>query len=714
MTCTSDYRQLVLFDCDNGRHILFTDFATLVMLIPSTCEYHVFWNDCKVSKFYNLSLLLKEFPQIHLHPSYSKDTPNTKHSTLSNYLLDHVDEFSFILLVHGRDRCYEEVFQCVTQEYGRDKLALLEIEIPFDRYIGQIIARLNTEQVNYNATNCLEEYPSTSDLIHYDTTQAYHSEWTTVKRLTKQKQTSLDIRYNDVDHGKIVTLSTEDRVQDDLEETNTARKRIFQRRPIHISKSKGISSEHLHYCAQCQNRFESIVKYPQHPIISHSTSTPHASIEKSNRFLEHKRILKFNQKVKHNVTTSIIGKKYYCPFCPRKFSSARNWDRHIDGMHANFSSFSRNKVSNYLQMLSAMAEDQTETTEKPIGLSKRVACWECSRKCNAENRLNHYIDEHGTALQFKVTEISNLYSGRNTTVRNLIRNERLILNTRINVFKCWECNALLQCGVGLLIHFMKMHTNFRIKQTNDPSRELRYQLAIAQERLAVVQEKVIPKTKSHNHAQKSSKSRRLDASSEHRRIRHRTSSNQRILSENSRQIAKQSTSGEISSPHCFLSTTFHEIQSGPNIYFNIKHVKSNLSKRMKPFKLASSRPVVMANAPKLTNRQSSPRSVKWFPCWKCSRKFIATTDRVNHFINKHGLSLRSKIIELSCQNSNRTTGVPCTVNSAKPSFGCWKCTKKFTSHGGVLSHFILKHLNSILCSDEDPSSLPENRLAMVP
>jgi hypothetical protein len=145
-----EYRQLVVFDCDNGQLSIFSDDLTCAALILPNFEYHIFWNDLNVPMFQKLKFSLKRFHQIYLKPNYSKQIATKPDSRLVNFIHEHIDEFEFILIVHGHDRCYKEIFQYVINVYGRHKIVLLEIIDPYSQNIYKILMQRQVEHAVSN------------------------------------------------------------------------------------------------------------------------------------------------------------------------------------------------------------------------------------------------------------------------------------------------------------------------------------------------------------------------------------------------------------------------------------------------------------------------------------------------------------------------------------------------------------------------------------
>jgi hypothetical protein len=97
----SEYRLLILFDCDGGRANLFDD-RTILDQIPSNCECYLFWNKDSKVVTYKLNQL-RNNARIHLCPSCLPNSKNSADAKLIYFLGKLVDSFPFIFIVHGDD-----------------------------------------------------------------------------------------------------------------------------------------------------------------------------------------------------------------------------------------------------------------------------------------------------------------------------------------------------------------------------------------------------------------------------------------------------------------------------------------------------------------------------------------------------------------------------------------------------------------------------------
>ena len=692
MACRFEYPSLVIFDCDDGRFNLFVDHMQFVNLIISTCECHVFWNDRKIFMFDHLSFISKQFPQIHLHPSYAETASITTYSIIETFLSSRIEEFSSVRLVHGKNYCYEEIFEWIMEKYGPYKLELLQIDTPYERFIQRYIEGTYTQRFE-QAANCNfigfpEIFPRTNNLGYYDAIRIYLAERTALKRLRKCKQKSLTIFYQDLHHDKV------------------------------LSKSEMIFLESLCYCLQCQSSFTSAIEYSQHHCAVHNISMPFALIQKSTSYLQH-------EKTKNTFISGSLTEKLACPFCSSKFTSVRNWDKHIDGNHNEHNLFSETEVLNYLRMLLKMAIKQTETTKPMLDLSERIACWECSRNFSPEDRLNHYIDKHGTALRSKVIKVSNLYSNYRTAARDPVDHKKFLSNSRRDIFKCWECDEILQCDAHLLIHFLEMHTSFHLNQAIDPSRALRYRLALAQEQFAMPKRNIASTASLDDYLPSSTTLKHTDTSAKDRYIKYGAFSAAVVNSSTDYYHTKQTSIKTViklikkllpsatSVSHPSLLPIYLDIKFGPGYYLDVKSMYSCVSSlNKKSSDLSDGSSTESSDEQTLAYSEYRSKRKRTFSCWECYGKFVTTCARMIHFISKHAVSIHSKIIELS-HHHNSIEVVRDEMDENKPLFRCWKCPKTCTSHEGIYNHLIANHMKSILDTNSDPLRQLENRLAAM-
>jgi hypothetical protein len=146
---TSSYSQLILFDCDGGRASLFND-QTIVSQLPSNCECYLFWNKDSHTVTDNLNRLSNN-PQIHLCPSFLQNSKNSADGKLIYFLGKLVEDFPFIVIVHGNDNIYNEVVEAVVHDYNRQKIEQKKIPYPNSQALQDLFMQLRSrnEQNNY-------------------------------------------------------------------------------------------------------------------------------------------------------------------------------------------------------------------------------------------------------------------------------------------------------------------------------------------------------------------------------------------------------------------------------------------------------------------------------------------------------------------------------------------------------------------------------------
>ena len=519
--------------------------------------------------------------------------------------------------------------------------------------------------------------------------------------------------------------STEKAIKHDFQESNLAYEEGSVDRSVSFSKPKIISLEHLHYCAQCENIVESVMEYLQYLFVPHNISVQLIMIRKLMSIVKAKTIFKSDRKAENKIITGINVNKLRCPFCSRIFTSIRNWDRHIDREHAKYDSLTKTQRTNYINMLSAMVKYNRELIESTVDPDERVACWECARKFYMEDRLNHYIDKHGAALQLKVKELSKMYSDQRKNAQNPIQNVISMINSKKYCFECWECNEKLECETHLLIHFLHIHTNFRLKQTTDPFRKLRYVLAIAQEQLTMTQKNVISTVVPKRRARRSTKPQ-LVCTSIYDDVNHTALlelivklslnylTHRSISIIRRKKAANNSAYNETSLSHRSL---YLEITFGPKYCLNVRYFHPESPQNIKLSNPFHNHPIATVNSQRRTDNTYESEPMEVFPCWKCSKIFQTTVDRFSHFIHKHVSLCQSSTNPLSNQASISTVATKKSMRSRqvinirpRKSQKCWRCLTKHTSNADLIIHFVQQHASFILYSEIDPSSILQNQI----
>lgn len=233
MTSSSSHRQLVLFDCDDGRLSLFKNHKKYLSRIPSNCECYIFWNDFKFPVYKRFKLLLQKYSYMHLCPYYCK-TNDLHKSNLLFYLDKLMSKFSFILLVHGDDRSYKSVFKRIRKQYGDEKIELKVIDYPFSQHLPHIIGRLQVENRQYTLNKSpkklffngwlkhrRESLLSNRVWINDNNPLPYaYEEYTNFKYIRKRKQKNLEIYYHNISLYGTTLISAVLDLSDQDEEDN--------------------------------------------------------------------------------------------------------------------------------------------------------------------------------------------------------------------------------------------------------------------------------------------------------------------------------------------------------------------------------------------------------------------------------------------------------------------------------------------------------------
>jgi hypothetical protein len=234
MSVSSIYRQLVLFDCDDGRLSLFKDHKIYLPRLPSNCECYVFWNDLKLPVYKKLNFILSKYSHIHPRPSYCQHMDNSSNSDLLSLLDKLICKFSFVLLVHSDDQSYMNVFKRVTEQYGNEKLELKAINKPFSHHLPHILTRLRQKCREYNYHEYLKRLSSKKQLAHERRSVFSNSIWnlnmscipydieqnTNFKRLIKRKQKRLNIDFLNTRLCTPTSFSAQSDVAEEYEQDN--------------------------------------------------------------------------------------------------------------------------------------------------------------------------------------------------------------------------------------------------------------------------------------------------------------------------------------------------------------------------------------------------------------------------------------------------------------------------------------------------------------
>lgn len=207
MVSSTKFRQLVLFDCNEGRLSIFKEHEKYLSQIPPNCECYIFWNDLKFPVFKNLQWVLRNYSRIYYCPSYRQQIDSSSNPDLLSFLDKSIIHFSFVLLVHGSNQSYRADCARVIQEYGNEKIKLQEIRKPFSHHLRYVIRRLRKKHRAYNHQEYLKGCNSNEQLKHKnrsfllnnicDDDNPHDPDAAQVKiyfkRLTKRKQKDLKI-----------------------------------------------------------------------------------------------------------------------------------------------------------------------------------------------------------------------------------------------------------------------------------------------------------------------------------------------------------------------------------------------------------------------------------------------------------------------------------------------------------------------------------------
>jgi hypothetical protein len=142
-------------------------------------------------------------------------------------------------------------------------------------------------------------------------------------------------------------------------------------------------------------------------------------------------------------------------------------------------------------------------------------------------------------------------------------------------------------------------------------------------------------------------------------------------------------------------------------HLNIKHAESNLYTNTDRLNVIDNQPMMTKDQIKTTAHTKD--HVEKICCWKCTRNFKTTSDRLKHFIHKHATSVRSKILELSTPVPSSVAVVENVLSNATTG----NSTKKILSDENLIDHFVEKHAHSILSTDIDPSSILQDQIVMA-
>ena len=118
--------------------------------MPSNCQCYLFWNKDSDTITKSLSELYTR-SGFYPCPSYLEHSKNSADGNLLYCLGKLVDHFSFILIIHGNDKIYNEIIETVNTDYGNKKIADKHIPRPSTKDLQGIFREAqqrNLEQGN--------------------------------------------------------------------------------------------------------------------------------------------------------------------------------------------------------------------------------------------------------------------------------------------------------------------------------------------------------------------------------------------------------------------------------------------------------------------------------------------------------------------------------------------------------------------------------------
>ncbi len=228
------YRQLVLFDCDDGRLSLFKNHDQYLSKIPGNCECFIFWNDLKFPVYKKLERILRKYSHIHLCPTYREQTDDSCTSDLLFYLDKLITKFSSVLLVHGDGHAYRKVFKHLTEQYGTAQMGTKTINKPFSQHLPDILKQLRAKNRESRHQEYFKSLFSKDQLKHgrrsffptsmwnYENNRLPYDfeEITNFKRIVKRKQKNLGIYFYNARLYRTTQFTAEFDVDDQYEQND--------------------------------------------------------------------------------------------------------------------------------------------------------------------------------------------------------------------------------------------------------------------------------------------------------------------------------------------------------------------------------------------------------------------------------------------------------------------------------------------------------------
>lgn len=446
-----------------------------------------------------------------------------------------------------------------------------------------------------------------------------------------------------------------------------------------------------------------------------------------------------------NQSQSKCMRTIYCWQCNKKYHYNEDRVQHFVACHFTLYPSTHNALEVYLKSYHVPIVNQLSDLKAISNKSsKSFKCWKCDKQLQSQNgRLYHFIQKHArtvlsintdpsdilkrqieivkkqvvaidkdnsvstTAMQCATNELSIGPSHEIKTKQTQVKTVELTYTRSDKVRFCPQCNKKFR-STGIF----KKHINAKHFRT--------------------ISDKIASKTESHS-------GRTILPQEKLGSVEYVTNNayNPFICSQYPEQIevtansiGHHSSNNHVESTLSALYTETENIeQRGKSVVLSIEcprctQIFESITTRDNHYKakhlLPESHTSMAAPAYiKTTKDLSDP--IQRFACWQCRRKFASANIRLDHFLRKHAIPLRSKMLELSYHGSNHrkvaqmlTDNAERPIPSAKRLLRCWQCvTKKFHSERRFLSHFASKHCSSILSTDTDPSSYLENQLILA-
>ncbi|CAF4812850.1 unnamed protein product [Rotaria socialis] len=473
---------------------------TLAAFIPSYYECYIFWNDFKTSMFTTLCSSLQLFPHIHLSPNYCEQITLVPDSNLVNFAHEHINEFTYILIVHGNDRCYEEIFRSVTNQYGQNKIRLLEIVEPYNEHIQKILIHFQTGQTTYNfhdqpgkvelnrQQKLVTFFPSVNVIHRYDVTKAYLTECFTIKRLEKFEPKRRSI-YRKIYHRRILRFSTKFLI--------TGNDRFFVYLQIQPLKRSLISCKDFQYCSLCQQLFRCVVDLRQHQAHTHGDLKHFITTRKKAIFIQSRKFQRRNLLRKTLCLGESTRKGRQCLLCSRKFLINQTWKKHIEVKHIEYN------LDIYFRLFSSLNRVLTARNHEAImkismsQYGEKFSCWTCKKKYQYnEDRIRHFITCHFSLCTPTGNMLTTYRNSQSTSLLNPVHSTEVLINTSRKLLKCWKCEKNLKSENGRLDHFLRKHSRAILSIPFNPTRRLLRKIEMVEKQMLITSKQATVSTKS--------------------------------------------------------------------------------------------------------------------------------------------------------------------------------------------------------------------------